>query len=708
VKKIIAELRRRNVLKAALSYVIVSWVALQAASIIFPILDFSERASKLLLIFLVVGFPFWIIFAYLFEWTPGGFKKTGSIGEKEEEKISETTSKRLNKIIIAGLSIALVLLVVDKMFNVSGIEPINLSRTSTIAVFPFSNLSPHEDNAFFVSGVYEDVMNKLSTIKHIRVVARRSVMTYADFQGDLSEAADRLDVDYILEGSVRRVGNEVRITANMVDGSTNQTVWTRTYDRQLENIFELQASIAKEIAANLELELSPNENADLSKVPTVVVEAYDAYLKGREIMHRSNPSYPEILEAISHYEKAVDIDPEFGRGWSALARAEISHLYMVQSYDDREEEARETLNRIENAMDEARKLISNSAELFKLEGIYAIDVDNDKMAAVRSFDKSLELNPDDGQLLVYQSQLYFMLGQPKESLECIERAYELDKENGSIVWRLTNAYEILGKFREMVPVFERLARLEPEKTHYQVQAKYYKFLSEGSLQSFQEFDEAVKTVEKNDFYDDRKIHNMEMVTSIFNGDFTTYHNAWQGKWDAHHSGHGNWSCPMIINEELNHAHLIVEHSDKDAEAAKIIEEAKNAVERPVNENSICIFDKIAYLPKLYYLDGDTDLAKQAFNEALIKVFENHSFPRGSVERAVILEAADMIVPEQVYKVYRRVVESDISFIHMENICANPWIFPNLINHPDFIAEVRADGRFVEFLESYGYLSSREL
>ena len=156
---------------------------------------------------------------------------------------------------------------------------------------------------------------------------------------------------------------------------------------------------------------------------------------------------------------------------------------------------------------------------------------------------------------------------------------------------------------------------------------------------------------------------------------------------------------MIINDEANQANLLIQHGNHEL-AHEIIDRAKNSITRPYQENAFCIFNKATYNPKLEYLNGDADLAKHEFEAIVPEVLNNTTFPRGAVERAVLLETADLVAPDRVYFIYKQVTGKQVSFTSMETVCANPWIYPNLIRDPNFIKEVKEDGRFVKFLEHY--------
>jgi hypothetical protein len=197
----------------------------------------------------------------------------------------------------------------------------------------------------------------------------------------------------------------------------------------------------------------------------------------------------------------------------------------------------------------------------------------------------------------------------------------------------------------------------------------------------------------------RVVQNNAMVVAMFEGEFEAYTKDWLGKWDRHYAGHGNWACPAVINDEANQAHLLIQHGAR-AEAEKILERARQSTARPYTQESVCIFDRTAYQPKIDYLSGDSIAARRDFEASVPRILANRAFPRGAVERAVLLETADLVAPDRVYEIYRKVVEDPVSIVGMETVCANPWTYPHLLEDPEFVREVRRDGRFVAFLDHH--------
>lgn len=568
----------------------------------------------------------------------------------------------------------------------------------TIAVLPFENQSPDEANAFFAAGVHEDVLTRLAHLRDLTVISRTSVMRFKD-GGDVKEIGRRLGARYVVEGTVRRWEDQVRVTAQLVDATTHRSLWSESYDRELSNVLALQSEIATEIASALHARITPQERTRLVAAPTADAAAYDEYLMARTILNRSRVTYDQLTEAVARLQRAVAADPNFARGWALLGEALSDQVEDLREFDGREADADDAARAAEAAVARAKALDPEGPATLRVDGYLEEKVHRDSDRALAALDRALLVYPNDAGTLFFRASLFMKAGQRNQAVADLERAYALDSANPMQVFALTFAYELSRRYADMVPFLERLIELEPEKTHHVVQAKYYKFLAEGSLAAYRDFENAVRTVQRTEQCDTRIIQNNEMVVAMFDGEFAAYAQSWLGKWDRHYAGHGDWACPGIINDEANHAQLLIEHGDR-AGAAKIVARARQSTTRPNTPMSMCIFDRAAYQPKIDYLSGDSVTARSEFEASVAKIMANRAFPRGAIERAVLLETANLVAPDRVYAIYRQVVEDPVSIVGMETVCANPWTYRRLLADPNFVRDVREDGRFVDFLEHY--------
>ena len=598
--------------------------------------------------------------------------------------------------------IAVLVLGITTALLLRGAEHRGATDARTIAVLPFENLSPDEADAFLAAGVHEDVLTLLAGFHDLTVISRTSVLRFRD-GGDVREIGRRLGARYVVEGSVRRWENEVRVTAQLVDAATDRSVWSESYDRELEGVLTLQAEIAAKIAGALHARITPEERRRLAAAPTTDTGAYEEYLKARAIMNSSQMSYDKLSEAVDRLQRALQADPGFAEGWALLCEALIDRVDRLRAFDGREADAEAASHEAESALAKAKELDPRGPATLRVEGYLEKTLHGDTARALEALDRALAAYPNDAATLLFQATLFAETGQLNRAVANLERAYALDGANAMVTYALTFAYEVSRRYADMVPFLERLLELEPEKTHFAVQAEYYRFLAEGSLASFRRFEQAVKSVRRTEKCDTRSVQNNEMVVAMVNDEFATYRRNWLGKWDRHYAGHGNWACPGIVNDEANQAHLLLLRGER-GEAEKILERARESTTRPYTEMSMCIFDRAAYEPKIRYLSGDSLGARSEFDEAVPRILANRVFPRGAVEKSVLLQTADLVAPGRVYEIYRKVVADPVSIVGMETVCANPWTYPNLLKDPRFIEEVRRDGRFVEFLVHYGLIS----
>ena len=701
VNRFIQELKRRNVIKATISYVVFAYAILEIANLLFPIVGIDKASIKIVLIVLIIACPLWVAFAYIYEWTPEGFRKTDAI--PEEQSYHKSTSRKLNHYIIGGLSLVIVLLVADRVYDLSGdlMQPKN--QTSIIAVLPFSHQGSQGEAQFFTSGIHSDVMTRLSGVKNFRIIANSAVAQFKDYEGDLREVGKRLDANYILQGTVRRSDMKVRVTAQLVDAKNNQTLWSKEYDGELKDVFELQSDIASKISQELEANLTKSEKEDLERTPTENVKAYDDYLLARYIVNQPNATYEDFQKGVGLLNSAVEADPKFAQAWTLLLQVHSARYNILIRDQTKKNEAEEAKKATYVAFETAQRLAPNSADVYTEQGFLKKYIENDQLGALSAFEKAIELNPSDYVSLKEAAFLYTYFDQPEKSKEAMEKAYMLTQDNGPISYQLTMAYEMMGEYDKMVPLLEKLAKYYPEEKHYLVEAKYYQFLNDGKLSSFNVFRETIENTTTEFPWDERAVKNKAMVVAMFNNEFDEYHEKWKGHMAAHTAqGHNGWVCPMVANDNLNEARLVLKMGDRTF-GRKMLQEVEEIVLKPINHYSVCTFNPDVYLPKLDYLKGDVELAKQKLEEVALTVIRNKSFPTGAVERAVLVQAADMIDPKKVYTYYSQVINNTVSYMSFEGVCADPWTYPNLIADPRFQADVREDGRFVEFLENFGFL-----
>ncbi len=282
------ELRRRNVFKVAMVYLIAAWLLIQIAETTFPALQLPDWTVTFVVVVLAILFPIAVIFAWAFELTPDGLRRSGEVDPSES--ITGKTGQRINHLIIGALVVAVVVLVTTHGgFGPGGDEQGADAATTSIAVLPFVNMSDDKGNEFFSDGLSEELLNVLAQVDGLRVAARTSSFSFKGSNEDLRDVARQLGVEHVLEGSVRKSGNRIRATAQLIKADDGFHLWSETFDYEIDDIFKIQDEIALAVVDALKVNLLGEERERLTRRATTSVEAHNLYLRGRQFLHRSMP-----------------------------------------------------------------------------------------------------------------------------------------------------------------------------------------------------------------------------------------------------------------------------------------------------------------------------------------------------------------------------------------------------------------------------------
>jgi TolB-like protein len=353
------ELRQRNVVRVGLAYAVAAWLIAQVADLVLESFEAPSWVMRALLIALGLGFAAALLLAWLFEITPEGIKRETDV-DRSDPGIPGSR-RRLDFVIIILLAAALTYFVAAHDWTSDAVDPVGTGPKS-IAVLPFENMSDNRDNAFFASGVHEDILTHLSRIADLRVIARSSVEPFSGGGRSVRAIADKLGVDHVVEGSVRRADNRVRVTAQLIDARSEEQIWAESYDRDLSDVFEIQTAIAREISQALKAELSTEEAESISRAPTSSIKAYEQYAAARAIRRGSAYNAAQIREMAPLLETAVRLDPDF-----ALAHALLGSVYTnfywlsIDRTDERLERARASIDRafaLQPGLPEARAALA--------------------------------------------------------------------------------------------------------------------------------------------------------------------------------------------------------------------------------------------------------------------------------------------------------------------------------------------------------------
>ena len=331
------ELKRRNVVRVGVAYIIVGWVVVQIGQVLFESFGTPDWVIKTVIVLVAIGFPFALIFAWAFEITPEGVKKTRDVDLSVS--VTHSTGRKLNFFIMASLVIALAYFIWERQtldrdmtpatapvavqtsdLSANPVDEIIETNTRSIAVLPFVNMSSDQDQEWFADGLTEEILNSLAKTPDLLVAARTSSFGYKGSTDPVPAIASALGVDHVLEGSVRRGGDTIRITAQLIRAADGFHLWSETYDRTLDNIISIQEEIAIQIAKALQTAMDPDALEQMMSVGTTSVPAYDAYLTGVGLW-RSAGSTSDVyvaLDALDAFEKAVQLDPEFAQAYLRL------------------------------------------------------------------------------------------------------------------------------------------------------------------------------------------------------------------------------------------------------------------------------------------------------------------------------------------------------------------------------------------------------
>jgi TolB-like protein len=348
----------------------------------------------------------------------------------------------------------------------------------SIAVLPFDNMSDEKDNAFFTDGIQEDILTNLALVHEIRVVSRTSVMQYRDTKKPIGQIASELGVSYVLEGSVRRAGNKVRVTGQLIHAATDEHVWAKAYDRDLTDIFAIQSELAQDIAAELKAALSPEEKAMLERKPTENTEAYDLYLRAR---NKDDTKANDSDEKEALLKKAVDLDPSFARAWGELARSYAYGAFHFQEGTD------ELVAKAKDAIDRAVRLAPEDPDVISKQGDYYYYGYRDYVRANAQYQRLAQQRPNDAVVFSSLGLIQRRQGRWAESLGNLRRATELDVANTSYLRNLIGSLSSARRYDELAAAWRRMAVLRPDDLEAVFDVAYTSFLASGSTKEVEAF-----------------------------------------------------------------------------------------------------------------------------------------------------------------------------------------------------------------------------
>ena len=450
----LAELKRRNVYKVAIAYLVAGWALSQGIAQVFPVFDISNWAIRIIVLLIVVGFPVAVVFAWFFEITPEGVKRT-----EVADAMPKSTGRKRHAwiyVVVAGAAISVALFFLGRYTasNRAAAAAPNELPAKSIAVLPFENLSEDKANAFFAEGIQDEILTRLAKVADLKVISRTSTQHFKSAPENLPEIAKRLGVMHILEGSVQKASDQVRVNVQLINALTDAHLWADTYDRKLTDIFAVETEIAKAIADTLQAKLTGSEQHVIAARPTESTEAHQLYLKGRYFWNKRIGN--DLKKSIDYFKQAIAVDPNY-----ALAYAGVADAYVwLPGYTAGT--PRDCYPKAKAAATKALQLDDTLAEAHTTLALAIWLYDFDSAQAIREFQRAIELNPNYAIAhQQYGNNTLAALGRFDDAIVEGKRAVELDPLSLVINTDLGSDYYYARRYDEAIAQLRRTLEMDP-------------------------------------------------------------------------------------------------------------------------------------------------------------------------------------------------------------------------------------------------------
>ena len=459
-KKFFAEVKRRNVYKVAAAYGVVAWLLTEIATQVLPFFEIPNWGVRLIVLAIVIGFPIALVIAWAFELTPEGLKRT-EIADAEFPLGRSPKRAWIFIVTIAGaISVGLFFLgrytTSRTLSTEQGQPPASAGSLpqKSIAVLPFDNLSRDPDNAYFAEGIQDEILTRLAKVADLKVISRTSTQKYKSAPDNLRDIAKQLGVLNILEGSVQRAADQVRVTVQLINATTDAHLWAETYDRKLTDIFAVESDIAKTIADTLHAKLTGSEKSAIAKRPTADTEAYELYLKGRFFWNKRTG--PDLRKAIAYFNQAIAKDPNYALAYAGLADAYV----LLPPYGAAS--ALESFPQAEAAAKKALELDDALAEAHTSLGQVLVSYDFDFEGSTREFERAITLNPNYATAHHwYGSGPPLSLGEFDRAIAELKRAQQLDPLSLIINADLGSGFVTARRYDDAIAQLRKTIEMDP-------------------------------------------------------------------------------------------------------------------------------------------------------------------------------------------------------------------------------------------------------
>jgi len=463
IDNLFAELKRRNVYKVAVAYAIVGWLFVQVATQVFPFFEIPNWAVRLVVLAIVIGFPIALVIAWAFELTPEGLKRT--------EDVDRARSARQPRrhtwifVVIVGAALSLGLFFIGR-YTASRTTLREDGRSGgpslpekSIAVLPFENLSDDKNAAYFAEGIQDEILTKLASIADLKVISRTSTAKYKSKPEDLKTVSQQLGVANVLEGSVQKAADKVRVNVQLIDARADSHLWAKTYDRDLEDVFAIQSEVAQEIADSLKAKLSPAEATTLATAPTNDTAAYDLFLKGEFEQRVANSNFrPESFDqAARWYKEAIARDPNFALAIAQLAICQLRRHWLTDPLSESE------LVEVGRTAKQAVTLAPDLAEAQVALGLFHYYGFREYEKALTEFQRAIEFRPNYSLALQFVAFVHRRQGKWDRTLEELKKSIDQDPRDPYVQAGLAETYVFLRRWREAEDTARHALTMDPHE-----------------------------------------------------------------------------------------------------------------------------------------------------------------------------------------------------------------------------------------------------
>jgi TolB-like protein/Tfp pilus assembly protein PilF len=443
-----AELKRRNVYKVAVAYAVVGWLLVQVATQVFPFLEIPNWVVRLVIALVAIGFPIALLIAWAFESTPEGIKRTEDV---------DLSGARVPKkhawiyVVVIGVAISIALFFLGRYTGRSSARATGTEEATgssipqkSIAVLPFENLSDDKGAAYFADGIQDEILTKLASVADLKVISRTSTAKYKSKPEDLKTVSQQLGVATVLEGSVQKAANKVRVNVQLIDARADSHLWAKTYDRAIEDIFAVESEVAQEIVESLQAKLSPAEANTVSRAPTRDAQAYDLFLKGEFEQRVANSNFrPESFDqAAAWYKQAIALDPNFALAIAQLAICRLRRHWITDPLSEAE------VTEAGGMAKQALTLAPDLAEAHIALGLFHYYGHREYEPALTEFQRAIELQPNNALAIGFVAYVHRRQGKWDRALDELKRSIDLNPRDPYMLAGVGETYIFLRMWNE--------------------------------------------------------------------------------------------------------------------------------------------------------------------------------------------------------------------------------------------------------------------